>query len=257
MSETALDTAHAAMEAAPGDDRLRLAFLERLIDAELYILLERPAEKSLEPQLLELEEGPVVLVFDRETRLAEVAPDGASMAELSGRALVEMLKGAGLGLGLNLGAAPSAFLLPPDGVAWLADLVAARPRLGSKPPAEVRPPEGLSDHLLGALEAKLPTMAGMAQAIGLATGSGAEGSRLLIAVFGAGLGTESAIATAIGEALNFSGADAGNVDMIFPVPGSEAEARLQRVALCREIPRPEPAAEPGPPGLNPSQPPKL
>ena len=37
---TPLDIAHGAMEAAPNDDAIRLAFYERLGDGELFLLLE-------------------------------------------------------------------------------------------------------------------------------------------------------------------------------------------------------------------------
>jgi len=40
MDETPLDTAHAAMMAAPENDAARLRFYERMADAELYLLLE-------------------------------------------------------------------------------------------------------------------------------------------------------------------------------------------------------------------------
>ena len=41
---TPLDIAHGAMEAAPNDDAIRLAFYERLGDGELFLLLEAEAE---------------------------------------------------------------------------------------------------------------------------------------------------------------------------------------------------------------------
>ena len=41
MSEaTPIDTAHAAMEAAPEDGALRLRFYERISDSELFLMLD-------------------------------------------------------------------------------------------------------------------------------------------------------------------------------------------------------------------------
>ena len=111
--ETALDRAHAAMQAAPEDDTLRLRFFERLMDNELFLLLEAEAEgDDITPRLFPLEDGPVLLVFDRLERLSDFAPGHAPYAGLSGRVLAEMLKGQGIGLGVNLDTAPSAMLLP-------------------------------------------------------------------------------------------------------------------------------------------------
>ena len=43
MSETVIDRAFAAMQAAPDDEAAHLAFYERVADAELYLLLEKEA----------------------------------------------------------------------------------------------------------------------------------------------------------------------------------------------------------------------
>ena len=71
MTETPLDAAHAAMEAAPENDTLRLRFYERLADSELYLMLsEDPREDNITPDLFELPEATFALVFDREERLS-------------------------------------------------------------------------------------------------------------------------------------------------------------------------------------------
>ncbi|MEO1789403.1 MAG: SseB family protein, partial [Pseudomonadota bacterium] len=44
MTDTPLDIAHVAMEAAPEDDAARLRFYERLVDAELVLLLAEDAD---------------------------------------------------------------------------------------------------------------------------------------------------------------------------------------------------------------------
>jgi hypothetical protein len=53
---TDLDSAHAAMDAAPEDDAARLRFYERLADSELFMLLEgEPVADQIEPSLFEIE----------------------------------------------------------------------------------------------------------------------------------------------------------------------------------------------------------
>ena len=111
---TPLDEAHAAMEAAPQDDAARLRFYERLADGELLLVLEAPAqEDKVRPVLLSLDEGAFALVFDREDRLAAFSEKPADYVAASGRQVVAMLTGQNIGLGVNLGVAPSSTLLPP------------------------------------------------------------------------------------------------------------------------------------------------
>ena len=58
--KTALDTAHAAMEAAPENDTARLRFYERLADSELFLMLkEEPRDDQISPDLFDLPEARV------------------------------------------------------------------------------------------------------------------------------------------------------------------------------------------------------
>ena len=117
---TPLDSAHAAMEAAVGDDAARLRFYERLADSELFILLSAETNgDQIEPDLFEVEGVSYVLVFDRETRLTEFVGHVAPYAALSGRAIAAMLAQEQLGLGLNLEVAPSSILMPPEAFPFL------------------------------------------------------------------------------------------------------------------------------------------
>ena len=81
MTETtALDAAHAKMEAAPQDDAARLRFYERLADSELFLLLTEEAQgENISPELFEVADGRFVLAFDREDRLARFAGQPAPL----------------------------------------------------------------------------------------------------------------------------------------------------------------------------------
>ena len=73
IEETALDRAHAAMQAAPESDAARLGFYERLADSELFLMLaEDPSvsDDQVTPEIFELNDASYVLVFDREERMA-------------------------------------------------------------------------------------------------------------------------------------------------------------------------------------------
>ena len=72
----------------------------------------------------------MVLVFDREERLADFTGGIAPYAALPGRVIAGMLKGQGIGLGVNLGVAPSSMLLPPEAMDWLAETLDGRARRG-------------------------------------------------------------------------------------------------------------------------------
>lgn len=259
MTSTALDKAHAAMQAAPEDAQARLKFFERFADNELFLLLETEAEgDQITPRVFPLEDGPVVLVFDREARLAAFAEGPAPYVGLSGRVLAGMLAGQGMGVGLNLEVAPSAMLLPPDAMAWLADMVASRPTEASAVPARIDPPGGLPEILLEALDAKLATARGLASGAWLAAVTYEGGARgHLLAFIDAIPGSESALAAAVGETLVFSGLEAGALDVSFFIDGTPVAERLARVGLRFDLPELTAPAQPSAPGTDPDRPPLL
>ena len=250
---TPLDAAHAAMEAS---DAARLRFYERLADAELFLLLAREAEgEAVEPELFALEDGPVALAFDREARLAEFTGAPAPYAALSGRTAAALLRGRGIGLGVNLGVAPSSILMPPEAVDWLAATLEHAPAEALAKAREVRPPGGLPPALLEALDAKMPAAAGLARTAYLAGVTYEDGRRShLLAFVDARPGAEDALARAASEALTFSGLEMGEMDVAFLRPSDPLAARLARVALRLDLPRPPP---PRAPGTDPGRPPKL
>ena len=129
MTETQIDRAHAAMQAAPEDDSARLRFYDSLAGSELYLMLtEEPVGDSVSPELFDVQGSRFVLVFDREDRLSAFAGRAVPYAAMSGRALAQMLSGQGVGLALNIEVAPSAILLPPDALGWLSETLATLSR---------------------------------------------------------------------------------------------------------------------------------
>ncbi|MFN6979952.1 MAG: SseB family protein, partial [Gemmobacter sp.] len=115
-----LDIAHAAMTAAPDDDAARLRYFAALADAELVLMLGAEAEGGqIVPKVFPLTDGPVVLAFDGDDRLAAFAEGPVPYAALPGRVIARQLAGQGVGLGVNLGG-DAAFLVPPAALDWLA-----------------------------------------------------------------------------------------------------------------------------------------
>ena len=259
---TPLDAAHAAAAAAPEDDALRLALHGRLLEADLHLLLETESEGDrLAPWVLTLESGPVVLAFDRDDRLAEFlattlgAP--APYAALTGRRLVALLARQGLGLGINLGVAPSEMLLPPAAIDWLAALAASRPERTEGAARRFAPPPP-DPALEAALAARLDGLGGLFEAAHLAAADLAEGPRLLLAVTGVPETAEPAVAAAVAETLRFLDG-APPLDVTFLAPDAPALAAITAVARSFHPPvaaATAPPARPGP-GRDPARPPIL
>lgn len=258
---TPLDQAHAAMEAAPGDDALRLRFYDRLAGSELVLLLEaEPEGARIRPAIFPVEGERFVLVFDREDRLTAFAEGAAPYAALSGRALAGMLAGQGIGLGVNLGVAPSSILIEAASVDWLAATLAAAPEEVEERPEELAAPVGLPEMLLTALDQRLATAEGLARMAYLVGATYAGGRRGHLMAFVDVLpGAEPALARAVGDALTFSGVEAGTLDVGFFRAADPVAARLARVGLRFDLPEaPKIGQIAGTaPGMDPDRPPRL
>lgn len=255
---TLLDAAHAAVSADPENEALRLRFFERLADGEMVLLLEREAVgESFEPRVFDLEDGPVVLVFDREERLASFAGGIAPYAALPGRVIAGLLKGQGIGMGVNLGVAPSSMLLPPEAMDWLAETLEDGPEEILAQPEEFLAPS-VPEAVIAALDAKLARAGGLATAALLAGVVYAGGRRgHLLALLDVVEGAEAALARAMNEALVFSGIEAGELDVMALASGSAAAGAMAKVGLRFDLPAAEAPSAPGAPGMDKSRPPKL
>ncbi|UWQ78068.1 SseB family protein [Leisingera sp. S132] len=259
--ETPLDLAHAAMEAAPEDDAARLRFYERLADAELFLMLEEEAAgEQISPVLFDTPDGAFVLVFDREERLARFAGEAVPYAALSGRVICQMLAGQGIGLGLNLEVAPSAFLIPAEAISWLHQTLGHAPEEVEAGVTEFTAPKGLPEALLTALDAKLATAGGLAAAAylaGVRYKCGGQGH--LLGFVGAKEAAQASLAKAASEALTFSGIEAGAMDVGFFEAEDPVAASLARAGLRFDLPQPKAPQEikPVTPGSDPDKPPRL
>ncbi|AJE48416.1 hypothetical protein [Celeribacter indicus] len=258
--ETPIDRAHAAMEAAPGDDTARLRYFERVADGEWFLLLEEEhaGDGPITPRVFPVEEDSFVLAFDREQRLAEFA-GGAPYAAMSGRVLAGMLAGSGFGLGLNLSVAPSEMLLPAQAVDWLHATLGTAPAEAHGRAEEIFPPHGLPEALVVALDQKLAIAGGLAKLAYLAGVAYEDGVRShLLAFVDQVPGSEQALARLVSEALIFSGVEAGALDVAFFRASDPLCAPLARYGLRFDLPAPEPVSTgPAAPGMDPDAPPKL
>ncbi len=261
MSDTPIDLAHAAMEAAPQDDAARLRFYERLADAELFLLLEKePEGETISPEVFEVQDQSFVLVFDTDERLAKFVGKPAPYAALSGRMIAQMLAPSGIGLGVNLEVAPSSILIPGDAVSWLVETLDNGPDEVEAKVDAFTAPAGLPEALVTALDAKLSTAVGLARwayLVGTEHESGMKSH--MIGFVGAIPEAQGALAKAVSEALTFSGIDAGALDVGFFDTSDPVAAQLARVGLRFDLPEPEARTEyvQVAPGSDPEKPPKL
>ena len=259
---TPLDAAHATMEAAPDDDAARLRFYERLADCELFLLLTEEAQgENITPEVFDLGDASFVLVFDRDDRLAQFVGRPAPYAALSGRVIAGLLAEQDIGMGVNLEVAPSSILIPPQAVTWLAGTLGNVPAEAEARIEGLAPPRGLPELLLTALDTKLASAAGLAEAaylLGVIYEGGGKGH--MLAFVDAAPGAQVALANAVAEALTFSGIEAGALDVAFFRAGEPMAARLVQHGLRFDLPQPAETVQEVlrmAPGSDPARPPKL
>jgi len=260
MSETVIDSAYAAMQAAPEDEVAHLAFYERVADAELYLLLEKEAASDvIEPKVIEGGDENLVLAFDTADRLANFAGDVAPYVALSGRVLVSMLVMEKMGMGLNLGVESSETLIPSDAIEWLSDALSETPDEFEARPAEFLPPAGIPEQVLSALDTKLVAAAGLVEQVWLCQVVYDDDSRgHLLAFINAEPNAERALAKSTHEAIAFSGVDAASLDVAFFDADEPAAAAIAKAGLRFELPEVVQEKIPGSaPGMDPNSPPKL
>ena len=255
-----LDDLYAALQT--GGDAEGMAFYRALADAELFVLLEAEAVgEVMTPRVFDLADGPVLLAFDSEERMAGFSGEVLPYAALPGRVVAGQMVGHGLSLGLNLGSgAASEVILPPEALDWLMAML------------EQAPPEAL-ELRVAAFEppavpgAVLATLAGAltgvvrAYVVGVRYDGGRRAQMLMLT--GVEAAAEAKVLRAVTEALAFSGLDASALDTVFRPEGDAMLARLAGVALVLQgeamaEPVPEvPVGPPSGPGMDRSRPPIL
>lgn len=261
---TELDDAIAALEAAEtvgtAADTARMRFFERLADTQLCLALEAepaPGADHVTPQLFDADGMRFALVFDRAERLSRFAGGAAPYAELSGRALAQMLAGQGIGLALNP-EAPAPRLVSPEELDWLAAQLDTAPGEAQARITAIAPPPVLPEGLLTALDRKLATASGRARHAWLVEAGFDTGARGALLVFvDPAPGAEGALARLVQEALTFSGLDAGAIDVSFTPASAPLAARLARVGLRFDLPEPVRQDIRPAPGSDPAKPPIL
>ncbi len=256
--QTPLDLAYIAMQE---NEAQAPAFYARFLEAELFLLLEgEMAGDEAQPMVMDTSDGALVLVFDLEERMAAFSDTPSDYVALSGRRIARMLAGQGVGIGLNLGEAPSAMVLPIEAVEWLAEAAMGEDEAVEAKPLEISKPVGVPEALIVALDGKLANMGGVVGAAHLVSvkyEGGAAGH--MLALVNVPEAAKTGVSEALSEALRFSGVEAGQLDLAFLAPEDPHLESFVRAGLGFEIPdlilpkTPAPLA----PGMDPDKPPIL
>jgi hypothetical protein len=258
---TPLDTAHAAMMQDETDDAARLSFYSKLADTELFLLLDGDdGDDQVTPRLFDLEEGAVVLAFDLEERLTAFVGGMVPYAALPARVIAAQLSGQGVGIGLNIGDAPSSILLPPEVMEWLTATLGVQPKMVAAVAQGFAFPWGIPAEVTQRLMEKLCANAGFADAV-LLSEVVYEGGRRghMLAILGAEPGAEAALSGAVSEAIIFSGLDMAEIDVVFLDEGDPRAKTMGGAALRLDLPKaiPETKMVVNGPGTNLQKPPRL
>ena len=259
--QTPLDKAFAAMQDTTHEETRRLQFFECVADAELYLLLKtEPDGDDISPEVFAPDGLEIVLAFDTEDRLTSFTGVPSPYVALSGRSLVSMLRGKGLGIGLNLGVAKSEYLLEPNVLEWLGETLDKKPDEMEARPIAFHMPTNIPEILLESLAVKLANANRIVDQV-LLTGVTYEGGKKghLLAFIEAKKGAQPALAKAVNEALTFSGLEAGILDVVFLNADEPAALAIIRYGVELELPKlPEnDLVLQKPPGSDPDVPPKL
>ncbi|WP_333833318.1 SseB family protein [Rubrimonas sp.] len=265
---TPLDRAWAEAEAEGAPESARARFFALLLETRLLVpVTPTPDDAPLAPLTFELEEGAVALAFDDDARMAAFFDAPVEYVALPGAGLMAALAEAGLGLGLNLGEAPSAALFRAPDVAFVAaeagGALAASTLSGA---LRVGPPLGASEAMLAALAERVAALPGLVAeawlvrlAPGVGAGEGAGALTLLLTLPPSARRAGEGIAALLGRAAQPFAPDGESVavGLLDPDHGLSAPARAQGVGLHpAPLPTP-PSALPSAPAPRPTGPPRL
>lgn len=264
--ETPLDRAWRTATAPLAGDAEMARFYDIFAATELFLLIDPDTledGRTPKPLTFPVEDVETALVFDTEARLAAFMEDGAAHLTLSGRAVITMFKGAGAQLGLNLGDAPSAAILPAAAIDWAAEALAQPIETTEIGDAVLTVPRAVMPDLLQALDGKLAGMGAVLSEAWLC-GLGASAGRgkpqpMVLCVCLREARAEQSVVTALAETARFTGGDAPAYDIAVLAADDPRMDAARKVGLGFEPQNPEDVmrAEPAAPGMDPAKPPKL
>lgn len=213
---TPLDRALLAAQAPEAGDAAMARFYALLVETALCAPVTPTAEDTpIAPVVFDIAGGPVALAFDDDSRMVAFFEQATDYVTLTGRSLIGALAESGLGLGLNLGDAPSAVLLDSETVRWIAaEMGGAVEALDLTGALVVGTPSGAPRALLAALSERIAQMPGLvaeAWLVSLAADGQTTGLAVLWRPAPAASRAIAGVVTVLGRAAAVHGAEAGSV----------------------------------------------
>ncbi|QIE57064.1 hypothetical protein G5B40_17425 [Pikeienuella piscinae] len=251
--QTPLDRAWAA--AADDGDAGMARYYDVLAGAELFLAID-PATldgAAQTPVLFPVDGVKTALVFDTDWRIAEFMGDDAAHLTLSGRAVFAMFAGKGVQLGVNLGDAPSATILPAVAIDWAAEALRQPVEEEAGGAMILTRPIGATPDLLARIDAKLAGI-GPALAEAWLCGAGEPDGALVLCLSLRLESAERAVVAALAETARFAGDARAAFDIAVLREHDARLAAARRVGLGFEIAAPPDTARQAP---DRSLPPKL
>lgn len=265
-AETPLDRAWATANAELAGDAEMARFYDIFAATELFLLIDPDTfadGATPKPLTFPVEGAETALVFDTEARLAGFMEDGAAHLTMSGRAVISMFKGTSAQLGLNLGDAPSATILPAQAIDWASEALTQPIETTEIGDAVLTVPRAVMPDLLQALDGKLAGMGAVVSEAWLC-GLGASAGRgkpqpMVLCVCLRERAAEQSVVSALAETARFIGGDAPAYDIAVLPSGNAKMEAARKVGLGFEPQNPQAVmqAEPVAPGMDPDKPPKL
>lgn len=253
---TPLDRAYLAAET---DETARPRFYALLVETPLFApVTPTPEDAPIAPLVFDLETGPVALAFDDDARMAAFFQAPTEYVTLPGRDLISALAGAELGLGLNLGEAPSATLLDAATVQWIAaEMGGAVEAADLSGAITVAAPRGAPRALIAALAERVAQMPGLvaeAWLVALSPEAATRGLAVLVLPGPLAARAVGGVVTALGRAAAVHGVEAGAVSVgvlgdAHPLLGPARTHGLALHPVAQRKPRQVP--------MQPTRPPRL
>lgn len=259
---TPLDTAWTATEAPGAGDAEMARYYDVFAAAELHLLVDPASlegEGTPQPLLFPVDGTDTALVFDTEARMAAFMEDGAAHLTLSGRAVISMFSGRGAQIGVNLGDAPSATVLPAAAIDWAASALHQPIEAEEGQDMALTVPRVITPDLLARIDAKI---SGMGSAVSEAWLCGLGAGRragLILCVALREQAAEQSVVAALAETARFAGGEKAAFDIAVTQSGDPRLDAARKVGLGFEPTNPADAArvEPVAPGMDKSKPPRL
>lgn len=259
MPPSSLQMAHSAMVRAPDDTARRITYFERFAASTLVLALQDAGQgDEVSPMTLHADGTPYLLAFETEEDLATYLQHQTEFVTLQGRDVVAMCRGQNVGVAMGLHNPEHAFLIDPETLDWLVQVLMAEGQTIETKITSLHPMTGLTPDELTRLVEQLRTLTGLADHACLLVAKYDDDTTQPVVFFVDALDAAMPILTqTISEYRSFSAIQTDVWDVTFCKTSDPIYAKVSQVGLKLDIPKAEPALQVSIPGADPNKPPIL